>query len=258
MKRSSDGFLLLTLFLPFGLFAQVPDSSKIEQVPDTIRIEYSGNKYDIFKVLADSLKQNLNLLAEDSLKQQKRISVLDTLRPPARILDSNSTISLEVFISGAIYDTANPYRRIQLVSKKAYDFFPVDVLNRFNTHAPFFFDGRDKRVKSVIFKSEEDMPQVYFLRRDIDTVFFYLDEILSEQAIKERRNIEFTINRNRIEGDLADYLVRLSFRKEFVLKEENIQVTITDVESASLQNIIDKLYEFRIRGQLKSPVDQLK
>ena len=250
--------LFACAFMPLFGNAQVPDSAAVKKVPDTIRVESGGGMYDIFKMLSDSVKQKMVFVVEDSNAVRRKIGVLDTLRPPVRVLDTNSMIELETFVSAAVYDTANPYRRIQLISKKTFDFFPVDVLNRFNSHAPFFFDGRDRRVKSVIFKSEEDMPQVYFLRKDIDTVFFYLDELLGEQAMKERRNIEFTINRDRIEGDLANYLVRLSFRKEFVQKKEGIQVTITDVDSGSLQSIIDQLFEFRIRGQLKSPIDQLK
>ena len=145
-------------------------------------------------------------------------------------------------------DTGDVYRRIQLVTKDTFNYFPVDVVNRYNSHAPFFFDGNTKRVRSITFRSEEDIPQVYYLRKDIDTVYFYLDEVLTDADLNSRKDLFFKINRNRLEGDLADYLVRLSFRKGFTRVEDEIAVTISDVSSDAIQPIIERLREYRIRA----------
>jgi hypothetical protein len=222
------------------------------------------------KVDKDTLIQLYDFTIDFSA-QEVRVNYYDPRGPQKVIKSELDTLSLPGLVSindlrqdeinaikksGIIQDTFNPNRRIQLVSRKKYDFFPVDVVNRFNSQAPFFFDANDRRVKSIIYKNEEDIPQVYYLRENLDTVYFYLDDMLSDQAMKERRNIRFSLNRKRIEGDLADYLVRLSFRKEFLKLEEGIQVTITDVGSEYLQNIIDQLKEFRIIGELRSPLDE--
>ena len=167
------------------------------------------------------------------------------------------SIYLASLQNSAKYDSANPLRRIQLVSKKSFEFFPVDVLNRFNSHAPFFFDGNDRRVKSIVFKNEEEIPQVYFLRKDIDTTYFYLNDVLTEQSMKMRKNIVFEVNRKKMEGDLGDYLIRLSFRKEFRQMEESIEVTVCEVDTDAIQSIIDQLREFRIKAELSSPLNLL-
>jgi hypothetical protein len=49
---------------------------------------------------------------------------------------------------------------LQIVTKKQFTEFPTDVLNRYNSHGSFYFDESDRRVKSVIAFSDEDLPQV--------------------------------------------------------------------------------------------------
>lgn len=142
---------------------------------------------------------------------------------------------------------------IQLVSKNQYNEFPRDVLNRFNSHASFYYDINDKRIKSNLYSRIDDIPQVYFLRNEIDTTYI-TDQVRMDKAIKDNlRNVSFEISSTQMEGDLSDMLLRLNYRKEFVREGESIEVILYDVPPAKVKDISDRLRTFRIRAEVVDP-----
>jgi hypothetical protein len=137
---------------------------------------------------------------------------------------------------------------IQLVSKETFNEFPRDMLNRFNRHVSFYFDQNDKRLKSFVFTKEEDIPQIHFLRYDVDTVFIP-DFQKTLNLEKERyRKIVFSVKNGQLEGDVADFIYRLNYRKEYFEMGESMKVTLHNVPSNSIQFISDELRNLKIRS----------
>lgn len=143
--------------------------------------------------------------------------------------------------------------KIQLVSKKQYDEFPRDILNRFNSHAPFYFDINDKRIKSNLYQKMEEIPQVYFLRNELDTVFISEKQLIDKVIAKDLRNVTFEISNAQLGGDLTDFLLRLNYRKEFVQEGSAIKVIVHEVPSNLVQNIADRLRTLKIRAEIIDP-----
>ncbi len=66
----------------------------------------------------------------------------------------------------------NKIERIQIITKKTFDEFPREILNRYNSHGSFYYDETDKRVKSAIADSKDELPQVYHFKEDVDTAIY--------------------------------------------------------------------------------------
>lgn len=143
--------------------------------------------------------------------------------------------------------------KIQLVSKKQFDEFPRDILNRFNSHASFYFDLNDKRIKSNLYQKIEDIPQVYFLRNEIDTTYISDKERVQNVVNKDLRNLEFEISSTQLGGDLTDLLLRLNYRKEFIQVGEVIKVIVHEIPSGQVQSISDRLRTLKIRSEVVDP-----
>jgi len=140
---------------------------------------------------------------------------------------------------------------IQLVSKQQFDEFPRDRLNRFNKHVSFYFDQNDRRLKSVVFSKIEDIPQIHFLRDEVDTVYFTEGDKMQIADENGFKKIVFVVQNGNLEGDVADYLFRLSFRKEFVDQGGQMQVILHDVPSNAIQPISDQLRKLKIRSNVE-------
>ncbi len=144
--------------------------------------------------------------------------------------------------------------QIQLVSRKQFDEFPRDILNRFNSHASFYFDINDKRIKSSLYDKVEDIPQVYFLRNELDTTYVSETKRIEKVKKEDLRNVTFEIPSQQLGGDLADLLLRLNYRKEFVQVGEVIKVLVHEVPSAKVQAISDRLRTLKIRAEVEDPL----
>lgn len=120
----------------------------------------------------------------------------------------------------------NAYKedQIQFVSKKAYDEFPRDLLKRFNENGSFFYDATDHKIKSVVYKNEDYVPQVYYFRNEIDTVFLPKSDSLHKAGTFE---VAARFTGNELTGAMGDWLIRLGYQREIRHVEDNkIQVRI--------------------------------
>lgn len=143
--------------------------------------------------------------------------------------------------------------KIQMISKKQYDEFPRDILNRFNSHASFYFDINDKRIKSSLFEKVDDIPQIYFLRNELDTIYISDMERIQNVKNNDLRNISFEISSQQLGGDLTDLLLRLNYRKEFIQVGEVIVVRVHEIPTNNVQSISDRLRALKIRSDVEDP-----
>lgn len=142
--------------------------------------------------------------------------------------------------------------RVQIVSKKEYDEFPREVLNRFNSHAPFYYDAKDKKIKSPVYRSVQQIPQIYFLRNEIDTVFIRVDEVAeSLETENSNRNLVIELNGKVIEGDLANTLLHMNYRKEYFKKPNGIvEVELADIPADKVEQTVAELEQFGLKVKI--------
>ncbi|MCT4559997.1 MAG: hypothetical protein N4A41_01350 [Crocinitomicaceae bacterium] len=147
---------------------------------------------------------------------------------------------------------SNVANRVQIVSKKEYDEFPREILNRFNSHAPFYYDANDKKIKSPVYRSVQQIPQIYFLRNEIDTVFMRVDEVAkSMETENSNRNLVIELSGKVIEGDLANTLLHMNYRKEYYRKENGIvEIELADIPADKVEQTVQELEGFGLTGKV--------
>ena len=135
-------------------------------------------------------------------------------------------------------------QHIQIVTKKQFDEFPRDVLNRYNAEGNFFFDGKDGRVKSVIYRSEDDLPRLWNFREDIDTMYLSLDEL----GLDTLKILEVKLSDSLLPGDFVDWLMRFNYRKEFINSEEGRVLRIFGVEPNKVKEVQGIIRKFALEA----------
>lgn len=129
--------------------------------------------------------------------------------------------------------------RVQIVSKKRFETFPRDVLNRYNTEGTFFFDESDRRVKSVIYQDEDHLPRLFNFRNDIDTI--YLDQVQLMEASQQLTTAVVRIETDKMPGDLMDWLLRSNLRRSVEQKKDGIVLKLYDIREEKRIEITQKL-----------------
>ena len=112
--------------------------------------------------------------------------------------------------------------KVQLISKKQYDAFPIDVIKRYNQKGDFYYDVKDQRVKSVIYNAA-NLPSIYGFKDDVDTLIVRnktRQEIASELILK----VEY--NQTTLPGYVGDWLLRFGYLRELKVLENRIQMTV--------------------------------
>ncbi len=128
--------------------------------------------------------------------------------------------------------------RVQVVTKKRFEEYPRDVLNRYNTEGTFFFDEEDGRVKSIIYADEYHLPRLYNFRKDIDTIYIDDTELPEAQYNTIEVNMEQMI---KVPGDLMDWLLRVNYRKSIDQHINALTLRIYDVPEEKQQEILEML-----------------
>lgn len=131
--------------------------------------------------------------------------------------------------------------QVQFVSSKSYDAFPRELLKRFNENGSFFYDAEDRKIKSIIYKNEDYVPQVYYFRKEIDTVYLPKSDTLSQRGAYE---VTARIPGNELTGAMGEWLIRMGYQREIrhVDGDKMIQVRVSGIrEEATYHEIMDKM-----------------
>lgn len=112
-------------------------------------------------------------------------------------------------------------RQMQFVSKKSYATYPYDLIRRFNENGLFYFDESDQRVKSIVYKNEDYVPQIYSFREALDTVFIAKsDSIHREGTFQVVAKFPATV----LSGEVGNWLVKTGYLFELKHAEDKIQL----------------------------------
>jgi epidermal growth factor receptor substrate 15 len=140
---------------------------------------------------------------------------------------------------------------MQIVTKKQFETFPVEVLNRYNSHGSFYYDENDKRVKSSITNSDDNLPQVYYFREDIDTVRY-----LSSSEFMQGTILSLTFAEGKLPGDVVDWLLRQNYRKEYLQSEEGVTMLIHGVPEEKFSQMESELAVFGMSFTKVAPKEE--
>jgi len=140
--------------------------------------------------------------------------------------------------------------RLQLISKETYENFPKEVLSRYNENGQFFYDETDKKVKSIIYKNMDFMPQIYSFRKEVDTAFISKNDTLTPTGTME---IKANYPSKQIAGEVGDWLIRLGYQREIFFEENKVQIRIFGIkDQAVFESILKQMTELGFVDLLKN------
>jgi hypothetical protein len=171
---------------------------------------------------------------------------LETLIPDNDVVKVDSSIQIANVVS---YDNQTEIEPLkgsskiyQIVTKKKFNEFPRDVLNRYNVKGQFYLDEKDSTVKSNLITEFEDIPGIYYFKEDIDTLMFSDSNELNLAHLKVMCSGE-------IPGDFMDWLNKINLRKEFYVKDKLIEIRIFGIAENQLIWYEEKLSQFGLTSQ---------
>jgi len=188
---------------------------------------YKGERiplYEARKLLAE--------LGSSILQSEiEKNSVVQTVITPDNVVRTDTATSVNVV---TIDNTEQINDYIQIVTKIEFDEFPRDVLNRYNAEGTFFFDEKDRRVKSIIYKHVDDLPRLWNFRDDIDTVYIPQGQI---DLLNASKIVSVLFRDSLVPGDFMDWLMRLGYRREFVRGDEGLELRIFSIEPNAIGRV---------------------
>lgn len=167
---------------------------------------------------------------------EKSAPAIVVVQDPQILVPRSDTVKLE---SALPVEVKQVDQFIQIVSRKQFEEFPRDVLNRYNAEGNFFYDASDKHVKSVIYDNVDDLPRLWNFRDDIDTVYYALEDMSQDSS----STLEIHFALTAAPGDFIDWLMRFNYRKEFVKDGTGLNLKIFGIEPnkvSEVQGIVRK------------------
>ncbi len=186
--------------------------------------------------------ERITLADAQKLLDEKGASVLEgKVIAPVTVVDP--VISATVIIPDEQVVTKK-LERVQIITKKTFDEFPREVLNRYNSHGSFYYDEIDKHVKSAIADSKDELPQVYHFKDDVDTLYV-LDANDEPSSI-----VSVKFSSKKLPGDFIDWLLRYNYRREFIQTEESIELRIYRIPDNKMDELKAKIDLFGLTWTL--------
>jgi hypothetical protein len=189
------------------------------------------------------LKENGEVILESKQVQKTEGNNTQVSSPNAGVVPS---IKSEIKIDPSLLiSETKTIEAVQIVTKKTFDEFPREILNRYNSHGSFYYDENDKKVKSAIADSRESLPQVFYFKDDIDTVVVQKNVSMTAKVVK----VEFM--GSSMPGDFGDWLLRFNYRREFKRNDLKTELRIFDVPEEKVTVLLTKLEEFGLKGTIE-------
>ncbi|MFN5031493.1 MAG: hypothetical protein ACK5FX_04645 [Flavobacteriia bacterium] len=189
------------------------------------------------------LKENGEAILESKQVQKSETNNTQANSPNAGAIAS---IKSEIKIDPSLLvSETKTIEAVQIVTKKTFDEFPREILNRYNSHGSFYYDENDKKVKSAIADSRESLPQVFYFKDDIDTVVVQKNVSIAAKIVK----VEFM--GSSMPGDFGDWLLRYNYRREFKRNDLKTELRIFDVPEEKVTVLLTKLEEFGLKGTIE-------
>ena len=138
--------------------------------------------------------------------------------------------------------------KVQYFSFNQYDSFPDDVINSYNLQGFYYYDSTDNHVKSILYKSEDDLPTNMDYKSQLEVVTL---ELPSE----DDQVIVVKVNSTVLPGDFMDWLMKQSFKREFTLYDDRIEIYLSGIEFSDILKVQEECRTFVKESELHSVSD---
>ena len=203
-------------------------------IPDAFVVAYyRGNRISVSK--ARELINNGVTVYKGAPNPQPKIEVQPT--------NQDVTSVVPVFCSGTLRETnTRPESYVQFVTKKMYEQYPREELNRYNNKGNFYYDKNDKHIKSTFYSDAFMLPRIAAFSDEIDTVHYTKSDVLKSNDSR----VTFLINATSIPGDFNDWLTKFPYRKAYAHSENGIEIHIFDIQLEEVEEmkIISELFGY--------------
>lgn len=170
----------------------------------------------------ENQKEN-KIVAEDKIKQMEKDNQVSIAKLEAQ----------ERIVNGYKED------QIQFVSKKTYAEYPRELMKRFNETGSFFYDANDQKIKSIVYKNEDYVPQVYYFRKEMDTVFIPKSDTVYLPGTYE---ITARMQGAQLSGETGEWLIRMGYQREIRRVDDHIRVRIFGIkEEAVFDELMNRM-----------------
>ncbi len=219
------------------------------------QIRYNVGLFDNLNAAVDSQTKIKNTVKDafvTAYYNNERISIGKALKLIAEgtptssqtTIDNSNSIGEDVVEEKSVFDESYKIVRsladaqtfVQFVSKKTYDDYPKEELNRYNAKGNFYYDKQSKHIISDYYPAEGLTPRISAFANVMDTV--HLNKALYEKNRLEK--VTISINQRTIPGDFNDWLIKQPYRKEFELLDEQLEIRIFDVAQDDIE-VIQKM-----------------
>ncbi len=194
------------------------------------------------------LKEKGSSILQSNIEKVQPIEVVEIPENTQRT-DSVTVQVVETTIATAKKDE----RKVQIITKKTFEEYPRDILNRYNTEGNFYFDETDGKVKSEIYSSKRELPRLYKFENDIDTVYLSENDVQSEL---DKSHVLVKLSDDKVPGDLADWLLRMGYQKKFERTNEGLELHIEGIEPSGLQDVQYRIREVGLEPILLEPIEE--
>ncbi|MDD2984298.1 MAG: hypothetical protein PHQ74_13010 [Crocinitomicaceae bacterium] len=178
---------------------------------------YQGNRISIQEALELLKVKDQSILEPVKVVENKVLTEEQLL-----VVEQQKMEEEEIKIEKVKDNLENSNAKVQLVSKKQFETFPLDEIKRYNQKGEFYYDAQDKRVKSIIYNAP-DMPSIYGFRNEMDTL---LIRKKSRQEVSEELVLTVTYQQKSLPGNIGDWLLRFGYLREVKVMNDQIQLTV--------------------------------
>ncbi len=153
---------------------------------------------------------------------------------------------IETVVEEEIVEVKKP-SRVQYVSFNQYDSFPDEVINGYNLQGFYYYDSTDNHVKSILYKSEEDLPKGLSYSSELEIITLEIDS--DEQVLLIK------VNSTILPGDFMDWLMKQSFKREFTLYDDRIEICLRGIELTDILKVQEECLTFVVESELHNASD---
>ncbi len=197
---------------------------------------YKGERIPLSKAKFLLAEKGNQILQTEIAQKEERVVETNVAKPTR-----TDTVTTKNLVSTEEQERVTQ-QRIQIVTKKEFDEFPRDVLNRYNAEGSFYYDEKDRKVKSYIYRNVDDLPRLWNFVDDIDTV--YLPILKNEFDLKI---ISISIEGSVIPGDFMDWMLRTKFYHEITETPTGLDVRFYNIEEGEIEELQIELKTFNFQ-----------
>jgi epidermal growth factor receptor substrate 15 len=174
--------------------------------------------------------------------------VIEQISPEEKTIEQNPIINTKKeidFEAASTSDKVNKSKnnlKVQLISQKEFRNFPREELNRYNHYGNFYYDIHEYKIKSVIFESVNQLPNMSSLGNDFDTLEISSNFLNDKYAYE----LKLEIQKDQLSGAFGEWLLRSGYAHTISVIESKVTMrffTNTLIEQVSLK---EQLVEFGI------------